>query len=267
MNNLLRFFVSLRSGPPQTSPPAGGTTLSEVDVYVILGQSNAQGRALSSELPTELQGTLSGCYVFNSSSNAFEEIVPGVNTQSFAGQFGPVVNAAYQYRQQTGKDVYFIVYAVGGTSVASPNTKGSWNVNDADSLTTKAISFIDRARLVLLSANKIPAFKGIAWWQGESDSDTQGKADLYAADQSAVFAALRGVSYLAPLPIVQYMVFSASGSYYSTVNQAKADFAATSANNAYVILSEGYHRTDPLHADAQGQMEAGQDLADLLVTL
>lgn len=236
-----------------------------VDVHIILGQSNSIGRANASELPAELQKPLQGCYIFNPSKGKFEIMTAGVNTQSEKGQFGPVVKAAQLLHSHTKKNVYFVVAGVGNTQLyhSGSSTIKDWHP-DSDELVPQARQTIDKARKALVAAGTEPAFKSIAWWQGENDALDAGMAEAYEQNEQALFASFDQVPYLSETKRVVFKVFSDMSNvpHAGAVNAGKARRAAADQRTIKVIDTNGYDRIrqDRLHATAKGQLQAGTDL-------
>lgn len=236
-----------------------------VDVHVIMGQSNCLGRAYSFQLPAELQQPLEGCYIYNSSSGKFEPLQAGINTMSNKGQFGPVVKAAQLLHEHTQKDVYFVVAGYGNSQLHNSGSRKvlDWHP-DSYELLEQSKETIEKARIALVAEGKAPAFKTIAWWQGEADALEASKAKAYQANEEALFAALDKVAYLGNTKRVIFKIFSDMSSlpHAGTLNEGKAARAAADRRTIAVIETNHYDRSeqDRLHATAAGQLQAGTDL-------
>ena len=100
------------------------------DLFVFAGQSNMQGYGLNSDLTVEdLDNT--GIYEWDWHSNAWvhnpnprtdhdvfhAERRHGLIIHDLRDNFGPELSTLKIIRDKTGQDVYFIKYAVGGSSL------------------------------------------------------------------------------------------------------------------------------------------------------
>jgi hypothetical protein len=237
----------------------------EVDVHVILGQSNSYGRAYSYQLPADLQKPLEACYIYNPSNGRFEQIHAGVNTLSDKGQFGPVVKAAQLLREYKQDTVYFVLHGVGNSQLHNSGSKEvpDWHP-DSQELLPESKETIEKARQALVAAGKEPVFRSIAWWQGEADALEAVKANTYQENETALFASLDEVAYLNNTKRVVYKIFDdlAHLQQASAVNEAKARRAAADKRTIALIGTNHYQRNpqDRLHADAAGMIQAGTDL-------
>jgi len=242
-----------------------------VDVHIIMGQSNGIGRASTTGLPTDLRKPLPGCYIFNKASGKFEVLQAGVNTQTEPEQFGPVVKAAQLLQEYKKQDVYFVVAGVGNTQLYHSGSAEEldWHP-DSHELLHQAEETIEQARKALAAEGKQAVFKSIAWWQGEKDALEQIKADSYQKNEDAFFKAMSQVAYLSKAKRVVYKIFPDAPhlTYADQVNQAKVKRAAGDPGTV-VIETAGYKRIpqDKLHANTEGQLQAGTDLFGVIKDL
>lgn len=244
----------------------------QVDVHLIMGQSNSLGRAYASQLPAELQQPLEDCFIYNIQKNRFEPIHAGVNTQSGKGQFGPVVQAAQLLRNYKQQPVYFVVIGYGNTQLydSGSGKEEDWHP-DSKELTAKARATLDKARAALEAEGKAPVFKSLAWWQGEKDAQNAEKAKVYDANEAAFFAYMEQVPYLQNTRRVVYKLFPRPEvmPHVATVNAAKTRRAAADAKTVALVETKKYNLgpQDKLHATAKGQVQAGTDLFNAIKNL
>ncbi|WP_162912086.1 sialate O-acetylesterase [Pontibacter actiniarum] len=235
----------------------------EVAVHVILGQSNSIGRAYASQLPRELRAPLDSCYIYNVSRKRFEVIEAGVNTQSQAGQFGPVVKAAQLLRDHQQREVYFVVAGYGNTQLYSSGSEPDWNA-DSHELTQEVLRVLEQSQQALKAEGKTAVFKSVTWWQGENDAKSSEKAAAYGQNEAAFFTFLDQTPYLHSAKRVVYKLFPEPSvmPYADKVNAAKAKRASSDAKTLSLIDTRKYELNpqDKLHATAKGQVQAGTDL-------
>lgn len=130
-----------------------------IDVFIVAGQSNAEGRGDSTESPSVNSDSLE---YTDSGLVALADPVGGADTGSawpaFANAYVPIA----------GKLVCIVETAVGGSALY-PDTSGS-NWSPSGTLTADAISKAQAALAELESEGYLPTLRGVLWCQGESDA-------------------------------------------------------------------------------------------------
>lgn len=154
----------------------------EVQVIVLLGQSNAEGHTWSKYLSKTMgeeknKEYINGydnvnisyaCTIADNTSNG--EFTPVKLGQGHSvNQFGPEIGIAEQLSKiDPKKKVYVIKYAYGGTSLTtqwrSPSSKNT------GSLYTNAVNYVLEQCKKLEQMDLYPEIKAICWMQGEDDS-------------------------------------------------------------------------------------------------
>ncbi|RAU82152.1 sialate O-acetylesterase [Pontibacter arcticus] len=234
-----------------------------VEVHIILGQSNALGKADTYALPAELNEPLKGAHIYNKATGKFENIQAGVNTQSGRDEFGPLIRMAYLMQRHRNRDIYFIVAGAENSQLYNSGSKevADWNPKSGE-LITEAKRTIENARTAIMSQGMKPKFLTVTWWQGENDALTEERAFAYLENERAFFASLDEVPYLSKTRRVVYKIFSEVGPYAQFVNQAKEERASSDPRTVALIDTRNYTRIpqDPINADTEGQLQAGFDL-------
>ncbi|MEM7307614.1 MAG: sialate O-acetylesterase [Planctomycetota bacterium] len=201
------------------SPPSDGATT--VPTFVLFGQSNMEGYACSLELPSHLQGQLSGVMIWNfcPGVDAWEPLTAGLNTNvdpgaTFCegnGLVGPEAALGSALQAHLGETVYLMKYGVGGTWLAPPafdgtgapcpdappctgtggphNASTSWDPTCGD-LYGELLAQLDAANAALSGATL--DVRGIFCAQGAWDGVSACLADPYAANLTDLIATLRG---------------------------------------------------------------------------
>lgn len=277
----------------------------KIPVYIMAGQSNADGRALVSEMPTAIQD-----YVKNNGSELimmsycngttrkalgeFERYVPMYesNNSKYCGFDAIVYNLI---ETSTKKKFYVIKESKGGTAIdtlCKSSASLYWNANPmwlkqagiADfNRTTKETN--GKSLLLQLEAN-IDAcidnvlaseedgyeIKCIMWHQGESDRK---KSENYYENLKSLITHLRqhivektGDTKYANLPFIAGSVSRDSKQYNRLVEESKLRLANEDAN-VYVVDLNGceLREDDNLHFNASGCVEAGNRMFAKLVEL
>lgn len=165
-----------------TSGWSSVTESNDVDVFLIAGQSNAEGRGTSGSSPTVPTGKVLQ-YVNGVTSDA-NDPVGGANTGSAWPSFG------ITYYNLTHRKIAFVEAAVGGASMATAaqSSNGTW---DSDgTLYGSATTSLNAALTDLAKAGYKPTFRGVLWSQGETDADAINAATISATTYQSALTSL-----------------------------------------------------------------------------
>lgn len=287
------------TGQPQLTltsdavPVAASPTL--IRVVLIGGQSNADGRAASSGLPTtpiNYQAVQTNVpfyyYTFGAAANAdttlgtLTTLRTGA-TQMPVGGFGPEIGLGYDLsrvlEEAPGTALVIIKYAKGGSSLYADWKAGGDLTTTGDGAHYQTFQKVVSAGLAKLRATYPGATVKLAamvWVQGETDIDG-GSATVaaYAANLSAFIADVRA-TFSPSLPFV-FSRISANQTVYSAPTDPqyndylamRAQQAQVAANvaSAYMIDTDGAAfamNSDNLHFGPLGQLALGQSFARAL---
>jgi len=263
----------------------------EVQVYLIAGQSNADGRAPGSGLPTtpvNLQAPQADVPCFyrtsRSATPVYETLRPGAS--GTVGAFGPEITlgrslADWVAANQPANKVAFIKYAVGGTSLSADWKAGGTGTNTGDGVQYKTFQTVVTAGLAALDADSslsgyTKRIAGIIWVQGEKDSLTAVESQAYEANLTAFIADVR-LTYGANLPFFFSRLSDNQTAYPSGTGEGPAGFIAVRAAQTAVASSVAgavMINADPagfsvggdnIHFDAAGQQALGNAFADAVI--
>lgn len=156
VSNKVRFFND-------TAWLTSNYTLKPIDVFLIAGQSNAQGWVTPATSPTVPAGKVYQYY--NGLFSAANDPVGNANTGSAWPAFG------IEYNAITGRLVCFVPAAFAGTSqtVAANTGQGTWDTTGT--LFDTSVARLNAALIYLIQNRYAPVFKGILWCQGENDAN------------------------------------------------------------------------------------------------
>lgn len=266
-----------------------------IRVVLVGGQSNADGRAAGSGLPTtpiNYQAVQANVpfyfYTFGSAANAdttlgsLSTLRVGA-TQMPAGGFGPEIGLGYDLSRvlenTPGTALAIIKYAKGGSSLHTDWKAGGDLTTTGDGAHYQTFQKVVSAGLAKLRA----AYPGtpvklaaMVWVQGETDIDG-GAATVaaYASNLTTFIADVRA-TFAPALPFVFSRV-SANQTVYSAPTAARYnDYlamrgqqaqVATSVPSAYLIDTDGAEfvmNNDKLHFGPLGQLALGQSFARVL---
>ena len=262
-----------------------------VDIYLIAGQSNADGRAPGTGLPTtpiNLQAAQSDVPFFyrttQSATPVYETLRPGAS--GTVGAFGPEITlgrslADWVATNQPANKVAFIKYAVGGTSLSADWKAGGTAANTGDGVYYKTFQTVVTAGLAALDGDAslsgyTKRIAGIIWVQGEKDSLTALESQAYQANLTAFIADIR-MTYGTNLPFFFSKLSDNQTAYPNGTGEGPAGFIAVRAAQAAVAASvagavqidsdpaEFAVGTDNIHYNAAGQQALGNAFAAAVI--
>ncbi len=240
-------------------------------VYLIGGQSNADGRAVAADLPTtpvNLQQPQDDVDYYETSLTTLRPL----------GEFGPEItlgrSMADAWSFETGTRVAIIKYGVSGTSLDVDWKAGgnATTTNDGpryvsfQSVVTNGLAALD-----VKYPDATIEIEGMLWMQGERDVVIATGA-AYQANLTAFIADVRA-TYGADLPFIVGRLSTGQTSLNDTpaeetqfdlVRDAQTAVAAADPRVS-LINTDGYGiKDDDLHFNAAGQQALGSDSADAL---
>ncbi|MBE0379172.1 sialate O-acetylesterase [Pseudoalteromonas prydzensis] len=247
---------------------------SEINLFIVFGQSNTDGRVNIADGPALLQDSkVDNVKVWNGQditnyalNNTGKEgngssWVTSQTTNKFSFAHVALKNIA-----ETMDNVVVCQVTSGGTALSpAAYARGSWcpNYNEIPDGTPRLledlVTRIGNLMAFCARNNIVINFKAIIAHQGESDSQRRyDDPALYGARWSDVINILRGVAEDPELPVIYGTVPSSSLWYDATIRQAHLDFAANDPN-AYCRDNENISMfSDDLHFDAPGSVEFGE---------
>ncbi len=257
--------------------PLSGFT--EVDMFLVMGQSNADGKADVNNLDPGLAGLdRSNIQMYAGSADQTTlEWIPGtwgvmdvgVNTSQAGNRYGPEVGFADTIKaivdgggnSTYSKPLAILKHAKGATDLAV-----NWDAPDGYVYKAMEKSLPD-AKYNLGQLNYKFNIRGLIWYQGESDAGDLSKANNYESNLNAFFLDVRTRLGVSDLPIVICKVDYTDGNeptYLATVRQALQNVADADANIG-IIDTDIYSRRDVVHLDAAGMYQLGVDIVPIMV--
>lgn len=143
---------------------------SDIDVFLVAGQSNAKGKGDSLLSPRALTGKVLqiNTGVIKDANDPMGEDVPGSNEKSQYGSAWP--SFGNQYYNRTSRKICMVPSYKGGTSQCAAADVGAGNWDTTGILFDSAVARVNSAMSVLAAKGYRPVFKGVVWLQGESDA-------------------------------------------------------------------------------------------------
>lgn len=253
------------------------------DVFILIGQSNADGRAAMADMPDYLSQFYSTLRphlkifhkptLTNTESKNFiddgawwtlgSHYDPELKTthqnifDTDNKTFGCELEYAYQHHQlHPGKPLRIIKAALGGTSI-----EGNWGITTPNdkALWTWFRDYIYKAAITGMAAEDVsPGQVKVFWMQGESD----------ATDKDAVFYAMRLQTLVDRLNTELYtppdsIVIGGLSSAFNTgagaiVKKAQMEVAARNSNTIFMSTNDMTLYDDNLHYNAAGICDMGR---------
>lgn len=240
-----------------------------VDVILLGGQSNADGRGSTNDLPAELQGEQTNVLLYRGSGSDGNATVPRFTLlnlrpggSSSANQFGPEVSMGHALAASlTNPNLAIIKYAQGGTSLAADWAPDSGPKYQAFTNT------VAQGIQALEAAGHTVSILSMTWMQGERDGQDSGYAPLYKDNLTAFITRMRTL-YGSDMPFVIGQLHSGySGEAWTTVQQAQQTVADADTRTAMVVTHDLSLKTDNLHYDADGLVGLGARFAAAIINL
>lgn len=243
---------------------SGGTT-APIPVFIIAGQSNAEGGAdlgdrtgLPALAPLNLTRAMPGTPIWNATTTQFEtlrEDVIGVGNQygyiaqqPYNAYFGPELAVA-DLMDRAGRQGYILKYAYGGTAIEV------WMSGQPKRLLLDKT--VKDGLAAIKAANPGRALQVTMLW-GQGESNNGDSAAAYQAKLKAFFDSC----YADWLPAEARIALTLLRAQFDTNGQVRAGQVAYAATNPYVtcLIPDAWEaRTDvPIHYNGNGQYAQGK---------
>ncbi len=206
-NNTTSGFVAMReigfTGTTVVVPPA---TPDKVIVYLVGGQSNADGYGVTGDLPSELQAPQPDIDFYHGNgggnsplqANNWIRLQPGSGSMGGnAGGFGPELNFGIGIHEALGSEgarIAVIKHTLGGSSLHTDWFPGGDNTTTGDGAVYQAFQTTVSNGLIALAALYPAAdiqLEGMIWSQGEADAGNATNAGNYQTNLTNFIADVR----------------------------------------------------------------------------
>ena len=255
----------------------------DLDVYLVLGQSNAEGFSQWDQLTSDqrlVDRTDTLIYTGSFSGTTFvsgevEQINPPVNNAwEFGGNgFGPELgfsDTVKSYLDTSSSNVYKKRLAILKVAKGGTNLVTEWNVSETGNFMYEGwrLGLEDFQNKLALSGYT-HTIKGAIWFQGEADAFSAGAANTYQANLSGFIDDLRDTVGVPDLPFVMAMIDYTPGNnpgWEDTVRGAQFWVSDAYAKVAHIDTGNynRYTKWDVVHLDAASQYQFGIDCAAMM---
>jgi len=288
------FCLGMKSTPSLAVAIIGMSALSlasEVDVYLLAGQSNMQGLGQTNELTAEQKAPPKDLLYWN--GKAFEPLIPGVTVTAGKNEFGPEIGFAAEISKNGRKACIIKDYNSGKPLDAGWNDQ-KWigdppapnritfypgtAADDPNQGTLYKNGMLPRFKAGLAAitiAGDIPHIRALVWMQGEADSKNPVSAARYAADLKNLrdrIASDLGLATPTTLPLVfgQVLPYEPALPRFICREVLRAQQAAADMKSGKpeaipfcrMVSTDGYPlRPDTVHYTTAGQFSLGKAFA------
>lgn len=244
--------------------------VTRVRIVLLAGQSNADGRALVSELPATLQSPQDDVDLYHATQGTggtLTTLRPGLSETS---QSGPEIllgrRLADLHASEAGTRVAILKYANGGTDLKTQWKAGGTATTSGDGPEYVTFQQTVTSGLAALAAAYPLAtldLQSMVWMQGESDA-VASSSNLYQANLTSFIADVRA-TYGASLPFVIARLSSLQtaldAGHLNAVRAAQDAVAAADPRTAVFSTDSFGIKADNLHFTGGGQQAMGSAFA------
>lgn len=243
-------------------------------IFILAGQSNANGNGTFSNVSSGDRTTLPYAKLHHPSRTGFNEFVPSYDVRSGTGPFCGMENwFMRKYYELTGVQPWIIKYASGGTILSRDNPSISWHPAEATLYATLQTNIT--TAMSWLSSNGFGGDKvrGILWMQGESDAANVLRAGVYGENKVFFMNTLRawlyaqGYSYDTTPRIVSGQIGVTDLSAFPQRDQVRREQGAAErqlSNFALYDTLGAALESDNTHFSAAGCKTVGEGFATLM---
>jgi len=258
---------------PGISLPVGDPSVMRLRIVLVGGQSNADGRAAPSGLPTSPvdlrapQEDVDFFYRVEGGGATLTTLRPGLSETS---GFGPEITLGRRladlYSEEPDTRVAILKYANGGTNLDSQWRAGGDGTTAGDGpeyLTFQQTVAQGLAAFAVAYPNASLDLEGMTWVQGESDA-VAGRSSSYEANLTNFIADIRA-TYTPDLPFHIFRLSSQqtalNAGHLATVRAAQDTVAAADPRSSLIDSDAHPMKSDNLHLNAEGQQLLGDAFA------
>ena len=252
--------------PPVTVTIYDNEPKPRLEIYLLAGQSNADGHGDTAALPPEWNQTFTDVDIYrgvpDSGFGSWTDLMPGLGGN--ANKIGPELSYGRELKNRRPfENIAVIKYARGAT-----NLHTQWFPDPAGAQWSFFwIAFDDAmARLEQDVGPYEPVFRGMAWMQGESDSQQLVNAQAYEDNLTTFIWHMRQRLNAPDLPFVIGQISDASNWTHGAVVQAAQETVALAdPHTSMVITSDLPFNVDGIHYNTTGNLILGERFAGALL--
>jgi len=235
-----------------------------IDLYLIAGQSNADGRAPTDDLSAELSTPDPSIQVFVNDN--WHALQPGLNNSDNSDWFGPEISFGRAVAQDfSNRTIALVKVAVGSTDLGlmwkAPDSQG-------DNAGPLYIKFMSALRKAVLSFPKETTIyiRGMIWMQGETDAwyEDPSMALAYEDNLTAFINSVRNDLDMPTLPISVGLI-GKNWRHQAIVRAAQSNVSSNMEHVGLVETIDLSLLVDGAHYDAVSQVMLGERFGKSIV--
>lgn len=247
----------------------------ELDVYLLAGQSNMDGRGQANDLTEEERKSSEQAIIFYRNppfaSDGWQPLAPGFSVPpKFKGMlpshtFGPEIGFEQAMKAAApNRKLALIKGSKGGTTLRVDWNPGTHNAPDTQG--DRYRDFIETIKLATEALDQRGdsyTIRGLLWHQGESDSKSS--SEVYGRQLETLIARIRQDIDAPDLPVVVGEVFD-NGKRDAV--RAAIQAVGSSGPRLGLVSAEGTRTWDPgTHFDASSQLLLGRRYAEAILAI
>jgi hypothetical protein len=249
-----------------------------VDIYLIGGQSNADGRIPLHDAPrwfNQHNKEIPHCYMWERGEQKFKTWKFGRGSRFRSGAwrrneelFAFDMICMQGLQKYLDREIYLVKCTKGDTSLTPVNNPaGTWSTDLAADANPKMFyelrNRIFEVRNHLAAEGKTANFKGMIWHQGESDSQTKEKIESYEHQMHDLLNATRKYTWNNDLWLVMGTISKLSVDYRPALRERMESFVAN--HNKVFLYDVGESPLlDSCHFNAEAAKNIGQGYLDII---
>lgn len=260
----------------------------DIDVHILVGQSNMTGQGQTSLLPANLQGNIRNALIWNDVAGTLDTLRAGVNNGgggcggvAAASAFGPEISFAHRLCTQSRKTTVFLKRAWNASRMyditpGSPNwweapdalgacnPQRTWSVGNPGSEYWALLTECAALNNHLIGIGRTPKYRSVLIYQGESDGPYVQRAQAWATNTTALITSLRTALNAPNLKavIVRTTKNLAGYAYMDTVRTRQVIVGAQS--NCRWVNADPWVNQGQMHANSDDLIAIGIAAADTL---
>lgn len=214
-----------------------------IDVYIIAGQSNADGRGYINQLDTSYKRIYSVPYLWQGRIESIENMYSP--TSALSDRFGVELSIASELEFRNTNAI-ILKRAIGGIPLYPlPSSSYCWKIGENNSMYPLLKTMVDKVKETY--GNKTINWK-FAWLQGETDAEHQESAAAYESNMRDLIGQLRLDTSGEIKIAIAKLKESTYGEYISDVNNAfesiaNGDQYISIVDTSSLELYDAYHYT------------------------
>lgn len=243
LENLFNYFLIEEKVQQQIDESIKVADYSSIDVYIIAGQSNADGRGYINQLEAAYKRRYTIPYLWQNRINNIENIYSPTST--LQDRFGVELSIAGELEFRNTNAI-ILKRAIGGIPLYPLSSYSyCWKIGESNSMYPLLKTMIDTVKEI--NDGKTINWKFV-WLQGETDAEHQEAAAAYQQNMEELISQLKTDTSESIKIAIGKLKESTYGDYIAEVNQAFENIASSDVNVTVVDtdslqLYDAYHYT------------------------